>query len=177
MIYDSSRPVIHDLDQTPEVVCADTKLKTPNANHKRPSKLFKFIQPRDSQFLSQDSHNHKSSVPRTPNRNCQTKTLSICTWQSVTHLRNSWPSHISRDTTFFSKPWTTFMIHVHTCIIMKWEAKNYQVESLLQSSGQESVMLLIEQSLAKHSYLCVVMGTWGDTSTNFTSLEQQLDRS
>ena len=69
------------------------------------------------------------------------------------------------------------MIHVHTCIIMKWEAKNYQVESLLQSSGQESVMLLIEQSLAKHSYLCVVMGTWGDTSTNFTSLEQQLDRS
>ena len=76
-------------------VCADAVLKIASANQYVPATgrsiekgyntdhynglvlLFKVVQPRDSQFLSLDSHNHRSRVPRTQNRKGLTETLQM----------------------------------------------------------------------------------------------------
>ena len=57
-----------------KVVCADAVLKIASANQN-----IQICTAKGFSILIQDSHNHKSRVPRTPKRNCQTKTLKIGT--------------------------------------------------------------------------------------------------
>ena len=99
MAVDGSLSMI--LTEPLKFVCADAVLKITSANQYVPAAgpsieigfnaehykglvlLFKFGQPRDSQFLSQDSHNHRSQVPRTHKRNGLTKTLSYINFMST----------------------------------------------------------------------------------------------
>ena len=77
-MYDSGKFVIHALDETPKkVISADKSIENSVCKPRCLGKLLKFVHPRDFQFLSQDSQNHRSRLPRTLKRNCQTKTLSI----------------------------------------------------------------------------------------------------
>ena len=92
-----------------KLVCADAVWKMASANQFVPATgpsikigyntehynglvlLVKFVQPRDSQFLSQDFHNYRSRVPKNGKRNGLTKTLFvvISTFLILSQMTNS----------------------------------------------------------------------------------------
>ena len=55
-MYDSGRLVIHDLDRTTKSCLWWRSVENSVCKPRCPSKIFKFVQQRDNQFLSKDPH-------------------------------------------------------------------------------------------------------------------------